>query len=1170
MNLDYKKSIKAFFVLVASLAILNNCSGGVDESRVTKEFTSLKGSVVDAEIANATVFLDLNGNFKLDSNEPSTKSDKNGKFELTLNKEQSENRNFLNHKALLIAYGGEDIRIQKSFTEVLSSVIIDKNKEIVITPISTLASQWLIEELANESNSSKKLVASNFNDASNIKKKIEQIYKDLSDMLQITKEKLLANPIELYLNGDSRALEIETKLYKAVKLAKKALKKEYKKDKHSIFNTYRSVAKELKRLKKDAKKKGDKALEEALESALNDNKLYAQTLKSEIKREIKVLITSIDSYFKEAKESIKRGDIDSFIKNLENNATTKDTTAPTVELKGENPLAIELGESFIDPGAKAVDDIDGELNVTVSGAVNISKLGEYMLTYRAVDNSGNEANVTRVVKVVDTTAPTLKLKGANPLILNIGDKFQDPGVESSDNSKEQIKVTVVGVVDNTKLGEYKLIYKAVDNSGNEANVTRVVKVINTTPPKDTYYKSKWFEPAKEAWNKAHPDNQFTYDWWEYKFPKNADLIAGEPSDKPITPKEWIESAGLGMSMKIDIPSSNGIYNYTDKVIKAWKEKGFRAGRFHIKPTDENFQDLELDPSGATLKKSALADLKSSVERFVNNGMPLVISLDAHKEYANVNENREEAFRLIVEWWRQIAETLKDVSYTVAFENFVEFHGFDDQAVESEVDVKVDNGEDRYPNYTDSKGRKIDNYVRNIGYNNLMSELSRVIRVTNPKRIMIYKPLGIGRYDLPNVAPWRWKNEGDPLGIVNQKSAYWLQSMGGSANLKTDYVLALRESNATKKRYYLQEARKNTWGNAVDYYNQTQIPIWISLWGARLTKSAIDRDLGGVAPDDSIYADYVNWYQKGIQTEAVKKSGERVRIPSGFQQSWWIWDFKNSKWFDSPVGNFNNPIAVRDALIANKHGKGLKAKNFAPTFIPYRLKLDPAYINRDYNQTIANSCAYDKGEKPTFTKVSGADWLMVSSNGNLSGTPTLEDEGVNSFILSCSNKSGTTQAKVNIAVEEAPKIVIYPSDDTTVQKNQADKNYGDSKFLIVRNSESSVARKALLKFNVADINGSITQAKLRLYSINHKGKISLRAVSDTTFRESSLTWSTMPQVGEVIATSDATDESWVTFDLTNYIKSEGVYALEIDTLVDSTGKLSSKEGSNPPELIMSLE
>ena len=693
---------------------------------------------------------------------------------------------------------------------------------------------------------------------------------------------------------------------------------------------------------------------------------------------------------------------------------------------------------------------------------------------------------------------------------------------------------------------------------------------NNSIEKDTYYKTKWFEPAKKAWNKAHPNNQFIYDWWEYEFPANADLVAGEPKDEPISPQDWMENAGLGMSMKIDIPSSNGVYNYSDELIKEWKAKGFRTGRFHIKPTDPNFQDLELDPTGATLKKSALADLKSTVERFVKNGMPLVISLDAHKEYVNVNENREEAFRLVVEWWREIAETLKDVSYTVAFENFVEFHGFDDQAIEFELEAKVENGENRYPNYTDSKGKKIDNYVRNLGYNNLMSELSRVIRVTNPKRIMLYKPLGIGRYDLANVTPWRWKSEGDPLGRVNQKSVYWLQSMGGSANLKTDYVLAFKENNETKKRQYLMATRKDTWGNAVDYYNQTHIPIWISLWGARLTKSAIDRDLGGVAPDDSIYVDYVNWYQKGIQTEAVKANGERVRVPSGFQQSWWIWDFKNSKWFNSPVGNFEDPIAVRNALIANRHGIGLKGKSFAPSFILSRITPAPAYVNREYNQTLATTCAYDRGEKPIFSKVSGADWLSVLADGTLSGVPSTEDKGVNSFTFSCHNRSGTAKTKIDIRVEDTPKVTIYPSDDATVQKNKADKNYGDSKFLIIRNSKSSVAREALLKFNVVDVNSTINRAILRLYSINYDGNITLKSISDTTFEESTLTWNSMPQIGESIATSRATGGSWVTFDLSNYIKSEGVYGLEIETLVDTTGKISSKEGSFSPELVLSLD
>ncbi len=162
---------------------------------------------------------------------------------------------------------------------------------------------------------------------------------------------------------------------------------------------------------------------------------------------------------------------------IERTKGSNDTTPPIISLNGANPLILEAGKNFTDPGATARDDRDGSVTVTISEDVNTSKVGEYTITYSAKDSAGNKANTIRVVKVVDTTPPTISLKGDNPMILTEGSSFNDPGVNTSDNANGEIKVTTSGSVDTNKVGEYSLIYIATDNSGNKAKVTRVVKVI---------------------------------------------------------------------------------------------------------------------------------------------------------------------------------------------------------------------------------------------------------------------------------------------------------------------------------------------------------------------------------------------------------------------------------------------------------------------------------------------------------------------------------------------------------------------------------------------------------------------------------------------------------------------------------------------------------------------
>jgi len=87
--------------------------------------------------------------------------------------------------------------------------------------------------------------------------------------------------------------------------------------------------------------------------------------------------------------------------------TSIDTIAPNITLSGEDPITLSVGDTFTDPGASATDNVDGTVNVTVTGDVNTSKAGTYTLTYTAVDSASNSASLTRsvVVNVIESGLP---------------------------------------------------------------------------------------------------------------------------------------------------------------------------------------------------------------------------------------------------------------------------------------------------------------------------------------------------------------------------------------------------------------------------------------------------------------------------------------------------------------------------------------------------------------------------------------------------------------------------------------------------------------------------------------------------------------------------------------------------------------------------------------------
>jgi len=84
----------------------------------------------------------------------------------------------------------------------------------------------------------------------------------------------------------------------------------------------------------------------------------------------------------------------------------RDSTPPVITLIGENPLNIFVNDTFSDPGATALDDIDGDIteSIVVGGSiVDTADTGSFVVTYDVLDSSGNSAaQVTRSVVVKDS------------------------------------------------------------------------------------------------------------------------------------------------------------------------------------------------------------------------------------------------------------------------------------------------------------------------------------------------------------------------------------------------------------------------------------------------------------------------------------------------------------------------------------------------------------------------------------------------------------------------------------------------------------------------------------------------------------------------------------------------------------------------------------------------
>ncbi len=123
-----------------------------------------------------------------------------------------------------------------------------------------------------------------------------------------------------------------------------------------------------------------------------------------------------------------------------------DTIAPNIILNGESTVTLFQDSNYEELGAKATDESDGDVDVTVSGSVDTSIEGTYTITYTATDKAGNEATATRTVNVVALTLTGISLE-SNVTLLNVGDKATLTIIGTySDNSTKVLTSNIEWIV----------------------------------------------------------------------------------------------------------------------------------------------------------------------------------------------------------------------------------------------------------------------------------------------------------------------------------------------------------------------------------------------------------------------------------------------------------------------------------------------------------------------------------------------------------------------------------------------------------------------------------------------------------------------------------------------------------------------------------------------------
>ena len=216
-----------------------------------------------------------------------------------------------------------------------------------------------------------------------------------------------------------------------------------------------------------------------------------------------------------------------------------DGVTPQISLKGANPYCMVKGGTYLEPGATATDNVDGNITdkIVVTNKVTGNLMGAFRIVYKVEDSSGNQAIAYRAVIVTTScpdnnqgtaesnSAPVITLIGKNSVVINVGTEYVDLGATAYDKEDGDITsklVTDTSAVNTRVPGIYKVWNRVTDSAGKTASASRTVTVKNP--------------------NSQNAAVRFTED------KKNIEVYTGEGSDNLIAAPKAVNESGNAVTV----------------------------------------------------------------------------------------------------------------------------------------------------------------------------------------------------------------------------------------------------------------------------------------------------------------------------------------------------------------------------------------------------------------------------------------------------------------------------------------------------------------------------------------------------------------------------------------------------------------------------------------------
>jgi len=152
-----------------------------------------------------------------------------------------------------------------------------------------------------------------------------------------------------------------------------------------------------------------------------------------------------------------------------------------------------------------------------------------------------------------------------------------------------------------------------------------------------------------------------------------------------------------------------------------------------------------------------------------------------------------------------------------------------------------------------------------------------------------------------------------------------------------------------------------------------------------------------------------------------------------------------------------------------------------------------------------------------------------------------------------------------AAPAAASTTFNPVADSYVDASSPSTNFGTHAYL---RADASPVRRAYLRFDVQGV-GPTTSAVLKFYAESSSSTgLEVRAVSGTTWGETSINFNNAPAVGAVLDTTGPfSSGTWLTVDVSAAVTGDGPVSFALTTTSSTAIRITSREGTNKPQLLV---